>query len=201
MSTLLEFPETWRNLIARQENGGAAVHEWRTGSLSHSRHERATSGSLISLLHKMTGRQQCKQIPFLVWLATGHFPLIIQWIPTDTNQTLIFLSNCCFLSVYFSPWQFHLTNSQFVVSLLSFVSLLLHLNFHLYSSTVPVILDIFSLPALQRLQRLVDLTYSDFVNFFHLFWVCSSEHCCCQHKWPAWPLLALAGSHRSLLAM
>lgn len=129
------------------------MHEQRRAEcLSFSSHKREEPGSLISLLYKVTGRQQQKQSLLLGLLATGHFSLIIQRIPAAVDPTLIFLSHLfsLFLSVYFSPWHFYLSSSQFVESFLLLLTWFLDLNFHLYFSTAPMILDLFSVLVFER---------------------------------------------------
>lgn len=65
----------------------AAVHKRRrAGGLSLFSHEREGSGSLISLVYKVTGRQ-CKRSHWLVCLSMGHFSLMIQWIAAATDPT------------------------------------------------------------------------------------------------------------------
>lgn len=133
--------ESW---LCWQEICVTAVLEWRPGCLGLSSHKKVP-GSLTSSPHKVMGRQQWepKLLAKVSKVSTGCSTLIIQWIPTALDQTLIFFSNCCFLflSICFSPWQFHTSISLAKVFL--FVLWALGCKLASLVGRSPTILDLF----------------------------------------------------------
>lgn len=169
-------------------------------------HEREESGSLISLLYKMTGRQQGKQSPWLVWLSTRHFYLDYPmdsycYRPHIHFPLKLLCSLSIFLSMVISSVWFPICS---IISSFCFLALAFELS-SLFFCTGHDPSFIFSScseeasPASGSHLRWLSLCiFSWYISSFWLEVILLSTATVSPRTWcPAWLLLILVGSHRS----